>query len=338
MSKSLKKVLFISSSISKIDKSIDTYDYFAAIVSEVTIELQTKYPEVEVVLKVPGVTSNPHIDQVNFIEHGFKNHYDCIIVSPFNRSELYKKFADWKDKLKENRLLLIDQGFTDYREDKDNFDFKEFDRPPYVQANWIQGGEIAGTILSSYFKENSISCPHVVLLEGNVGSEERLNGFINTISNATPKYYPTYYRLSCDYSREKAISSFSNYIDNCIKSKKCIDAVFAANDEMAMGVREALINYDEQYKKEIAPFHNGRLPRIVGFDGIRDTTLLIQYGDAFLYDTVYVNLKEQIKKLLQIIDKLIVEQTKITLQNSSEFYVKVDCMSFKSLIEKKKSK
>src|SRR4051812_42369019 len=114
MGRSIKKVLFISTSISKIDRSIDAYDYFAAIVSEVTIELQTKYPDVEVILKVPGITNNPHIDQVNFIEQGFKNSYDCIIISPVDRNELYKKFSDWKNKLKENRLLFIDQGFTDY--------------------------------------------------------------------------------------------------------------------------------------------------------------------------------------------------------------------------------
>jgi len=75
------------------------------------------------------------------------------------------------------------------------------------------------------------------------------------------------------------------------------------------------------------------LPKVVGFDGIKDITLFIDNNDDFIFDTVSVELKKQIEKLITIIDKLVVNKTSLP---DDQKHVLHPCVSYRKLITNNK--
>lgn len=326
MANTLNKILYISSSFSKINRAIDIHDYFAAVFSELAIKLQEEYPAVEIVVKIPGNTLNPANEQIQFITDAIKsNSFDCIVVSPVDIKSIYEKLNEWTSYLAQYKLLFIDQGFVS--EKIDEFDFTSLEKPPYVQAKWQQGGQIAADAIINSLLVSKVSCPHIVLVEGNIGSAERITGFKKTIeTNYKDKIFPTYYTIRGDYKHDTAHSEFKKYLLATIASKNHIDAIFCTNDEMALGIRLALVQLSDEYS-EVSKNIDGRLPIVCGFDGIKDATILIQNDDRYLKYTIAVNLDKQVEKLVDIITKAVVRKEK-PKKNSNDYYSEIECTLF----------
>src|SRR5690606_12166899 len=136
-------ILFISSTITTVDAEINSYDYFAGIASELAINLQSRHPNYELVIKVPESGDRAADQQVRFITEAIRkdNNYECIVLSPVDRDNLYPMMKSWITSYGQNRIILIDQGFT--KEDYPTFHADDISRPPYVQADWHKGGEVA---------------------------------------------------------------------------------------------------------------------------------------------------------------------------------------------------
>lgn len=326
---STRKILLISSSITSVDNEIDTFDYFAAIASELAIKIQNRYKDVELVLKVPEGGGKTKDQQVRFIDEAINSHsaYECIVISPIDRDDLYPKMKSWITKYGANKIIFIDQGFT--TDDYGNFHADDVARPPYVQADWREGGRVAAKSMLKYFKANNITCPHIVLVKGNIGSPQRISGFKEIMDGeSSPTFQVSYHECNGNYSKKVARECFEPYLDNCINSNKSIDGIFATNDEMALGVRDALIKHKDNYVKKLNAVNGGKLPMVIGFDGIKDLTLLIDHKDDFIYDTVNVRLKEQLQCLAIIIDKIIINKGPIT---KDEKFVSMPCISYREL-------
>jgi len=326
-----KRILFVSTSTTAVDDD-DTNDYFASMIAELAIRVQDLPGEPELLIRVPQRGQSASAQQVAFVENaiGDSNPFDCIIISPVDRDKLYADhLAGWIERAGHNRLVFLDQGFT-----KD--EFKEFldddvSRPPCVQADWVQGGRVAGNSMrQKLFEDRKIGYPNIVLVKGLIGSPQRIEGFKEGMKGdgLSAACQPSYYEIEGQYSKRSARESFEPYLLDCIKKKRSIDGVFATNDEMALAIRDALAKNKDDYVAAFQPT-DGRalLPVVIGFDGMRDLTLHIDRIDDFIYDTVYVGLRDQIQQLAGIVEKVL-NGTKIP---AAQKFVAMKCQSYRSL-------
>lgn len=291
------RLLFISAPIVSNERTVDTLDYFAAIISEITIRLSIALPEYDLVIKVPEGGEKAGINQraiVNDIYNTLKinrEEYSGIILSPYDKNEIRDLVVDLS---KITNVFLLDQGY--YTDDERKFfkNYAKVERPPFVQSDWEKSGEAAGNSMRDYFIEKRITDPKILIFKGLLGSDERAFGFARAFKNKG-KINPNIYYADGGYRRDKTKKAFEHLLQKAISDNTVFDGIFATNDEMALGVRQVLIDN----KGKLGNKH----PIIIGFDGIRDLTAIIEGNnpDEFVYDTVDVHIFHQIKKLVDII-------------------------------------
>lgn len=129
----------------------------------------------------------------------------------------------------------------------------------HVASDNVEGGKM----VAKYLVEKLGNRGNIVELEGIAGSSatrDRGAGFDNEIKNSNLKIIT---KQSADFDRTKGLS----VMENIIQSKGDIDAVFAQNDEMALGSLKALqdANMDNVL--------------VVGFDATDDAVVSVQQGD-----------------------------------------------------------
>jgi len=326
------RFIFISSPFFSTDNESDTYDYFAYMVAKLSQEIEARFDNIDLIVKVPGGGSKISNVQSRLIRRAIKskNEYSCIIINPYNRDELYKNVETWIKNFGEDKLFFIDQGYTlkKYRRFHDD----RCSRPPYVQANWFEGGKIAGKSMANLFYSKGLTAPHIVILEGDVGSDERIQGFklgIQEFKRPNFSISPAYSYCKGNYSKKQARDSFDVFFNDCLKSIRRIDGIFACNDEMALGVRDVLIKHAEAYCQilNISRREKEDLPQIIGFDGIKDMTLLIDNDHEFLYDTICVFPEKQVEKLVNIIEQIVVNGN--STLNTNDKYIEMPCESYR---------
>lgn len=129
----------------------------------------------------------------------------------------------------------------------------------HVASDNAEGGKMAAQYLINQLGDNS----NIVELEGIAGSSatrDRGAGFDNEIENSNLNIIT---KQSADFDRTKGLS----VMENIIQSKGDIDAVFAQNDEMALGALKALqdANMDNVL--------------VVGFDATDDAVASVNKGE-----------------------------------------------------------
>ena len=129
----------------------------------------------------------------------------------------------------------------------------------HVASDNAEGGKMAAQYLINQLGDNA----NIVELEGIAGSSatrDRGAGFDNEIENSNLNIIT---KQSADFDRTKGLS----VMENIIQSKGNIDAVFAQNDEMALGALKALqdANMDNVL--------------VVGFDATDDAVASVNKGE-----------------------------------------------------------
>ncbi|WP_270939986.1 ribose ABC transporter substrate-binding protein RbsB [Romboutsia lituseburensis] len=128
----------------------------------------------------------------------------------------------------------------------------------HVASDNIEGGKMAADFLMDKLNKKG----NIVELEGIAGSSatrDRGAGFEEGIKKSEFKLVA---KQSADFDRTKGLS----VMENIIQSKDNIDAVFAQNDEMALGAQKAL---------EAANMKN---VLVVGFDATEDAVESVKKG------------------------------------------------------------
>lgn len=129
----------------------------------------------------------------------------------------------------------------------------------HVASDNVEGGKMA----AKYLVEKLSNKGNIVELEGIAGSSatrDRGAGFDNEVKNSNLNIIT---KQSADFDRTKGLS----VMENIIQSKDNIDAVFAQNDEMALGALKALKDA------------NMGNVLVVGFDATDDAVSSVQKGD-----------------------------------------------------------
>lgn len=129
----------------------------------------------------------------------------------------------------------------------------------HVASDNAEGGKMAAQYLINQLGDNA----NIVELEGIAGSSatrDRGAGFDNEIENSNLNIIT---KQSADFDRTKGLS----VMENIIQSKGDIDAVFAQNDEMALGALKAL---QDANMNDIL---------VVGFDATDDAIASVEKGE-----------------------------------------------------------
>lgn len=108
----------------------------------------------------------------------------------------------------------------------------------YIGSKETDAGTMQGEFLSKYFLEKNNTAPTIAVISGNENnhaSKLRIDSAKEALTKAgiMPFYV---YENSGDWNKDKTQKDFSAFL----KSKPKIDAVLAANDDMAIGAAEAL--------------------------------------------------------------------------------------------------
>ena len=129
----------------------------------------------------------------------------------------------------------------------------------HVASDNEEGGKMAANFIIEQLGDNG----NIVELEGTAGSSatrDRGAGFDKKIKNSNLKIIT---KQSADFDRTKGLS----VMENIIQSKGKIDAVFAQNDEMALGALKAL---QDANMNDVL---------VVGFDATDDAIDSVNKGD-----------------------------------------------------------
>lgn len=129
----------------------------------------------------------------------------------------------------------------------------------HIASDNVAGGKMAGEFIIEALKDGG----NIVELEGIPGSSaarERGEGFHQVIDKASNIQVVA--KQPADFDRAKGLS----VMENILQSQKDIKAVFAHNDEMALGALQAL---EAQGMKDVI---------VVGFDATDDAVKAVQEG------------------------------------------------------------
>jgi ribose transport system permease protein len=191
--------------------------------------------------------------QYQIIENLIQQGVDAILLAPSGSKELVPAIRKAND-------AAIPVLLLDTRIDDDAAASVGAKVVTYIGSDNFEGGAVAGRYLADYLG----GAGNVIIIEGISGHEtadQRRLGFLHGIEN-----FPGIHVVASQTANwERALAY--NVAENLLQAHPEIDAIFAANDEMALGALEAVDA--AQRLDEVA---------IVGFDAIPDALDNIRAG------------------------------------------------------------
>jgi len=276
-----------------------THSFMAGAVywaGEAKKDLEKANPNIQVIVKTAANAS----EQANQLQDLVTvNKITSLVVFPFESAALTKPVAQVK--AKGIYVTVVDRGLTDTS----------------AQDAYVSGDNTAfGKIPAEYIAKALNGKGNIVALRGipTTLDNERMDAF-----NAVMKNYPNIKLLDAkhgNWNRDDAFKVMQDYLTRF----KEIDAVWAADDDMAVGVLKAI---EQAKRKDIKLVFGG-----AGAKGAIKTLMdgsdpLIQanvsYSPKFMYDAIKMTGEARLKG-----EKLpatnIVPSVLITKQNAKDFY------------------
>jgi ribose transport system substrate-binding protein len=259
-------------------------------------ELEKKYPDLKVTIKTAanaGEQANQLQDLVT------ANKINALVVFPFESAALTKPVAQVK--AKGVYVTVVDRGLTDTS----------------AQDAYVAGDNTAfGKIPAEYLAKALGGKGNVVALRGIATTldNERMDAF-----NSVLKNYPDIKLLDAKYGNWNRDDAFKVMQDFLTRFKQ-IDAVWAADDDMAVGVLKAI---DQAKRTDIRIVFGG-----AGAKGMVKTLIdgkdpriqaNVSYSPKFIYDAIKLTAEARLKN-----EKLpattIIPSVLITKENAKQFY------------------
>jgi len=259
-------------------------------------ELEKKYPDLKVTIKTAanaGEQANQLQDLVT------ANKINALVVFPFESAALTKPVAQVKGK--GVYVTVVDRGLTDTS----------------AQDAYVAGDNTAfGKVPAEYLAKALGGKGNVVALRGIATTldNERMDAF-----NAVLKNHPNIKLLDAKYGNWNRDDAFKVMQDFLTRFKQ-IDAVWAADDDMAVGVLKAI---DQAKRTDIKIVFGG-----AGAKGMVKTLMdgadpriqaNVSYSPKFIYDAIKLTAEARLKG-----DKLpattIIPSVLITKENAKQFY------------------
>ncbi|MBM6594822.1 substrate-binding domain-containing protein [Microvirga pudoricolor] len=206
--------------------------------------LEKTYPGLKVVVK----TSPDGASQANALDDLSAQKMDALVVLPFNSDELTDPVRAVKKR--GTFVTVVDRGLKD-----------PSIQDIYVAGNNPEFGRVAGKYMADTLKQGN-----VVVFRGipTVIDEERVTNFEKALAGSGVKVLDKQY---ANWNRDDAFRVMQDYLAKHPK----IDAVWASDDDMALGAMEAI----RQAKREDIKF-------ILGGAGMKDMVKKVMDGDKMI--------------------------------------------------------
>lgn len=207
-------------------------------------QLEKTYPGLKVVVK----TSPDGASQANALEDLSAQKIDALVVLPFNSDELTDPVRAVKKR--GTFITVVDRGLKD-----------PTIQDIYVAGNNPEFGRVAGKYMADNLKSGN-----VVVFRGipTVIDEERVSNFEKALEGSGVKIIDKQY---ANWNRDDAFRVMQDYLAKHAK----IDAVWASDDDMALGILEAI----RQSKRDDIKF-------VLGGAGMKEMVKRVMDGDKMI--------------------------------------------------------
>ncbi len=264
--------------------------------NEAKKELEKKYPDLKVTVKTakdPGEQANQLQDLVT------ANKINALVVFPLESAALTKPVEQVHSK--GVYVTVVDRGLTD----------------DSGQDAYVAGDNTAfGKVPAEYIAKALGGKGDIVALRGIATTldNERMDAFTGVL-----KAYPDIHLLDAKYANWNRDDAFKTMQDFLTRFKH-IDAVWAADDDMAVGVLKAI---DQAKRTDIKLVFGG-----AGAKGmikmLRDGTdpriqANVSYSPKFIYDAIKMTAEARLKGA-KLPAKTIIPSVLITKDNAKDFY------------------
>lgn len=175
----------------------------------------------------------------------------------------------------------------------------------HIESDNVKGGEMAAKFIMDQLKDKSqVKAVELQGIPGASATRDRGQGFHNIIDK--DKKVNLVAKQAADFDRQKGLS----VMENIIQAQPQIDAIFAHNDEMALGAVKALKGAN-------------KTAIIVGFDGNKDAINAVKdgamtatvaqqpklMGEISVENAVKASKGENVKKLVPVELKLVTKES-----------------------------
>ena len=276
-----------------------THSFTAGIVwwaNEAKKELEKKYPDLKVTIK----TASGAPEQANQLQDLVTvNKINALVVFPFESASLTQPVAQVKGK--GIYVTVVDRGLTDTS----------------AQDAYVAGDNTAfGKVPAEYLAKALGGKGNIVALRGipTTLDNERMDAF-----NAVMKNHPDIKLLDAKHGNWNRDDAFKVMQDFLTRFKQ-IDAVWAADDDMAVGVLKAI---DQAKRKDIRIVFGG-----AGAKGMVKTLIdgkdpriqaNVSYSPKFMYDAIKLTAEARLKGQ-KLPPTTIIPSVLITKENAKQFY------------------
>ena len=276
-----------------------THSFTAGIVwwsNQAKKDLEKAHPDLKVIVK----TSSGAPQQANQLQDLLTvNRINALVIMPFESASLTQPVMQLKKK--GVYVTVVDRGLTDTR----------------AQDAYVAGDNKAfGRLAAQYLAKTLDGKGDIVALRGipTTLDNERMNAFTDVI-----KKHPGIKVLDAKYAnwnRDDAFKVMQDYLTRF----KHIDAVWAADDDMAVGVLKAIKQSGRTDIKEVFGGAGAKGMVKMIMDGSNPLIKAdVSYSPKFIYDAIRLTAEARLKGE-QLPANTIIPSVLITKQNAKEFY------------------
>ena len=276
-----------------------THSFTAGIVfwaNQAKKDLEKAHPGLKVTVKT-AANASEQANQLQDLMTATK--INTLVIFPFESAALTKPVAQVK--AKGTYVTVVDRGLTDTS----------------AQDAYVSGDNTAfGRIPAEYLAKALNGKGNIVALRGipTTIDNERMDAF-----NAVMKQHPGIKLLDAkhgNWNRDDAFKVMQDYLTRF----KEIDAVWAADDDMAVGVLKAI---EQAKRKDIRIVFGGAGMKQMVKTLMDGANPLIQanvsYSPKFIYDAIKLTAEARIKGE-KLPEKTIIPSVLITKENAKDFY------------------
>jgi ribose transport system substrate-binding protein len=258
-------------------------------------ELEAANPNLKVIVKTAGTTP----EQANQLQDmAGVNHINALVILPIESGSLTQPVKRVKDR--GVYVTVVDRGLTDAS----------------AQNAYVAGDNAAfGRLAADYMGKKMNGKGNIVVLRGlpSTVDNDRVTAFNDAI-----KKYPGIKVLDAKYGNWNRDDAFKVMQDYLTRFKQ-IDAVWAADDDMEIGVQKAIEQAKRTDIKEIVGGGGAKVAVKRIMDGDKLVQADVSYSPKFIYDAIKLTAAARIKGQA-LPARTIVPSILITKENAKQFY------------------
>jgi ribose transport system substrate-binding protein len=275
-----------------------THGYTAGIVywaNQAKKDLEAANPNLKVIVKTAG-TPPEQANQVQDLV--VVNKINALVILPFDSASLTQPVNQVKNK--GVYVTVVDRGLTN----------------PAAQNAYVAGDNaVFGRLAADYMGRQLNGKGNIVVLRGlpTTVDNERVNAFNDEI-----KKFPGVKVLDAKYGNWNRDDAFKVTQDYLTRFKQ-IDAIWAADDDMAIGVQKAIEQARRTDIKEVVGGGGAKAAVKKIMDGDKLVRADVSYSPRFMYDAIKLTAEARLKGQA-LPPKTIVPSVLITRENAQQFY------------------